>query len=135
MAEKRRSVSDDILDVIDYAVQRAIRDLKENFVRSSIKEATSDGKYIVSLFGADYTLQSGCGIAFTSGDRVWVHIPDNNYNHAYICASASGKVTAGTTIVQNITNNDYSTTGGGGGEAYVDENDVATKQDIDDLFS
>ena len=89
MSDQRTNVADDILDVIEMAIEKKLARLRNNFVRTTIVEMTSDNSlYIVNINGANYSVYSGTGIEFQVGDAVWVHVPDGDYKKAYICAAA-----------------------------------------------
>lgn len=83
----RTGVNEQLLNVIEYAVDKKIADMRENFVRTAIKALASDYKYVVVINGSEYTVPSGCGLVFKKGDKVWVHIPYGDYKRAYICAT------------------------------------------------
>ena len=85
----RTGVNEQLLNVIEYAVDKKIADMRENFVRTAIKALASDYKYVVVINGSEYTVPSGLGLAFKTGDKVWVHIPYGDYKRAYICATAT----------------------------------------------
>lgn len=101
------SVADMILNAVDYAIEKKMGNLKQNYVLTTIKATSASKKrypYIVVINGSEYRVMNGLGVNFAVGDRVWVHIPDGDYSKAYICASATGKI--------------YSS--GGGGQADYD---------------
>jgi hypothetical protein len=108
------SIADEVLNAIEYAIDKTTSNLRRNYVKTAIKYVSSDGKYTVTIDGADYTVPTGCGMKFVAGEKIWVHIPEGNLNNAYICASAEGKII----------------TGGGGGETIYIDTEPLTEADI-----
>lgn len=94
--------ADDILDVIEMAIEKYTSKLRDNFIRTTVQEISSDYKYKVKINGADYNVISGCGMQFSAGESVWVHIPNGDYAKAYICASSTTRYIERETIV-NVT--------------------------------
>ena len=88
----RTGVNERLLDVIEYAVDKKIADMRENYVRTAIKALASEYKYVVVINGSEYTVPSGCGLVFSVGDKVWVHIPYGDYKRAYICATDTNRL-------------------------------------------
>ena len=86
------SLSDKLLETIDYAIERQTKDLRNNFVRATVIGILPDKKYKVSINGAEYGLRSGNGLSYSSGDVVMVHIPNGDYNKAYILSSVTGSL-------------------------------------------
>ena len=86
------SLSDKLLETIDYAIERQTKDLRNNFVRATVLGTLPDNKYKVAINGVEYGLRSGNGLAYSAGDVVMVHIPNNDYNKAYILSSVTGSL-------------------------------------------
>ncbi len=81
----KKNISDVLLETIDYVVKQNMKNYIGNFVKSVVK-AVNNGKYTVSINGADYDLVCGVGVSLKAGDTVLVHIPNNQFKDAYICA-------------------------------------------------
>lgn len=82
----KKNVSDVLLEAIDYIVKQNMKNYVGNFVKSVVKAVQTNGKYTVSINGADYDLVCGVGVTLKAGDTVLVHIPNNQFKDAYICA-------------------------------------------------
>lgn len=91
MSNQKSDAADDILDVIEMGMAKAVSRLRDNFVRTTVKAVSSDFRYTVGINGADYNVVSGCGLEFSVGEQVWVHIPEGDYKKCYICAAATAR--------------------------------------------
>lgn len=89
MTSQSSKQAEELLDVIELAINKYTQKLRDNFIRTTVQEISSDYKYKVGINGADYYVISGCGMTFEVGEPVWVHVPNNDYKKAYICAAAS----------------------------------------------
>lgn len=47
---------------------------------------SSKGKYIISVNGSKYMVKDGVNVKPLPNTSVWVCIPNNDWNQAYICA-------------------------------------------------
>lgn len=101
-SQQTNNTADDILDVIEMAIEKYTSKLRDNFIRTTVQEISSDYKYKVKINGSDYNVISGCGMQFNVGESVWVHIPNGDYSKAFICASANTRYIERETIV-NVT--------------------------------
>lgn len=76
---------DEIFKAIEIMVQKKIEYLINQDIATIVLQRNGE-KYKVNLNGADYWIKDGVNLSPTVGSSVWVHIPNGNYNNAYICA-------------------------------------------------
>ncbi len=78
------SIQDELFKSIEILVQKALE--KHNISRTvaSTVEAISGSKYKCNIDGAEFWLKNGSGASLSRGTAVWVHIPNNKMNNAFI---------------------------------------------------
>lgn len=79
-------VTEEIYKTIDVMVQRHIDGQKTSPQYSGMVLGPSRGKYTVSINGSKYLVKDGVGINPQPNTQVWVCVPNNDWNQAYICA-------------------------------------------------
>lgn len=82
-------VQQEIFKTIETIVEQRLISLNLTHDEPGVVLGTSgrnDGKYIVSLKGGKYTVKDGVRLNPSANTPVWVRIPNNDYNQAYICA-------------------------------------------------
>lgn len=119
------SVGDNLLKVIDYAIERRTDFLYNMDLAGIISYADESGIYQVTIDNQDYKVPNASGLAFKRGDQVWVHCPNGDFNKKYIVGSRTGS--------SKISKNDGSGDYGPGGT--VTAQDIITNAEIDAMFS
>ena len=79
-------VQEEIFKTIEIIIDRYVDRLNLSHDEPGIVLGTSNDKYIVSLKGGQYTVKDGVNVHPSANTPVWVRIPNNDYNQAYICA-------------------------------------------------
>lgn len=78
------SIQDELFKSIEILVEKYLdKRMLSRTVASTVMEVSGD-KYKCSIDGATYMLKNGSGVALTKGTAVWVHIPNNKINNAFI---------------------------------------------------
>ena len=120
------SVTDSILKTIDYAIDKKISNLKDMYISGVILDIPSDDDaYLVQIGKATYKVYNGSGIALKSGDAVWIHCPNGDFNQKYISATKSSNF-------KKYTNSGTGDYGEGG---TINPNDIITDEEIDAMFN
>lgn len=78
------SIQDELFKSIEILVSKYLEKQQISRTVASTVESVSDGKYKCNIDGATYYLKNGCGATITAGTSVWVHIPNNKINNAFI---------------------------------------------------
>lgn len=78
-------IIEELLKSAEIIIEKKIAKLINTDIPAIVTQVNGE-KYKVNLNGADYWIKDGVAISPTVGMSVWVHIPNGNYNHAYICA-------------------------------------------------
>ena len=118
------SITDELFQTIDYAIKKRTNYLKDMDVSGIIMGSNNDGSYIVLINETEYNVPNGCGISFKTGDLVWVHSPNGDFNKKYIISSRSPNSKAFT----NKGSGDY------GHGATINPSDFITDAEIDAMF-
>lgn len=79
-------VQEEIFKTIETIVDRYVAGLNLSHDEPGIVLGTSNGMYIVSIKGGKYTVKDGVNLRPRANTPVWIRIPNNDYNQAYICA-------------------------------------------------
>lgn len=79
------NIQEEILKSIETMVEKTILKFQNPDV-ASVVTGIHNGKYQVSINGADYYVKDGVGISPGVGTAVWIHIPNGNLKNAYIAA-------------------------------------------------
>lgn len=118
------SATEEILKTIDYAIDKKTKVFSRMDLPGVIDGIKPDGSYSVQIQGESYVVANGCGISFKSGDLVWVHCPNGDFNKKYI---VSARVSNSKTF-DNAGEGDY------GGGATINPSDFITNAEIDAMF-
>ena len=119
------SVTDSILQTIDYAIEKRTKHLMDMDVGGVIAGINKDDTYQVKINDAEYKISNGSGIAFKQGDLVWVHSPNGDFNRKFIISSR----TSNSKKYVNQSNSEYGEGGGG-----ISPSDIITDREIDEMF-
>lgn len=118
----------EIYQTVDNIVQRRLEQSGLNNQIQAIVLGSSNGKYIISVNGAKYSVRDGVGINPQPNTPVWVCVPSNDWNKAYICAG-KGTSTGGSGNVDDVYQNGNSVLG----EDHIARIRCATPEDIEQL--
>ena len=119
------SIADELLKTIDYAIEKRTNYLTNMDVSGIIVGSNSNGSYIVLINETEYDVPNGSGISFKTGDLVWVHSPNGDFNKKYIISSRSPNSKA----FANQGSGDY------GHGATISPSDFITNEEIDAMFT
>ena len=118
----------EIYQTVDNIVQRRMEQSGLNNQIQAIVLGSTNGKYIISVNGAKYSVRDGVGINPQPNTPVWVCVPSNDWNKAYICAG-KGTSTSGSGNVDDVYQNGNSVLG----EDHIARIRCATPEDIEQL--
>ena len=118
----------EIYQTVDNIVQRRMEQSGLNNQIQAIVLGSSNGKYIISVNGAKYSVRDGVGINPQPNTPVWVCVPNNDWNKAYICAG-KGIPGGGSGNVDDVYQNGNSVLG----EDHIARIRCATPEDIEQL--
>ena len=121
-------VLNEIYQTVDNIVQRRMEQSGLNNQIQAIVLGSSNGKYTISVNGAKYSVKDGVGINPQPNTPVWVCIPNNDWNKAYICAGNS-TASGGSGNVDDVYQNGVSVLG----EDHIARVRCATPEDIQQL--
>ena len=79
-------IQEEIYKTIENIFHRFVSKLNLSYQVAGVVLGSSRGKYIVSINGEKRLLKDGVGINPQPNTAVWVCIPNNDINQAYICA-------------------------------------------------
>lgn len=119
------SVTDNILKTIDYAIDKKMEKVVRMDESAVIIGIEDNGLYKVLLQGKEYYVSNGSGISFKTGDLVWIHYPNGDFNKKYIISSRT----------PNNKSFDNAGTGEWGSGGTINPDDFATIADIDAMFA
>jgi hypothetical protein len=78
------SIQDDLFKSIEILFEKYLEKQQlSRTVASTVMDVSGD-KYQCNIDGASYMLKNGSGVTLTVGTAVWVHIPQNKINNAFI---------------------------------------------------
>ena len=120
------SVTEEIFKSIKIAVDEATKGLTNMDVAGIIKEPEGSNAYWVTIDKTDYKVPNDSGMTFKTGDLVWIHSPNGDFNKKFIIASRSGNAKSFT--------NDSGSESGGGGAGSITSKDIITDEEIDEMF-
>ena len=118
----------EIYQTVDNIVQRRMEQSGLNNQIQAIVLGSSNGKYTISVNGAKYSVRDGVGINPKPNTPVWVCVPNNDWNKAYICAG-KGTPGGGSGNVDDVYQNGNSVLG----EDHIARISCATPEDIQQL--
>ena len=121
-------ILNEIYQTVDNIVQRRMEQSGLNNQIQAIVLGSSNGKYTISVNGAKYSVKDGVGINPQPNTPVWVCVPNNDWNKAYICAG-KGTPTGGSGNVDDVYQNGNSVLG----EDHIARINCATPEDIQQL--
>ena len=122
-------ILNEIYQTIDNIVQRRMEQSGlNNQVQAIVLGSSANGKYTISVNGAKYSVRDGVGINPKPNTPVWVCIPNNDWNKAYICAG-KGTANGGTGNINDVYQNGVSVLG----EDHIARINCATPEDIQQL--
>ena len=78
------SIQDELFKSIEILINKALEKQNINRTVASTVEAISGNKYKCNIDGAYFWLKNGSGASLSKGTPVWVHIPSNKMNNAFI---------------------------------------------------
>ncbi|WMC93197.1 hypothetical protein [Kineothrix sp. MB12-C1] len=85
-----RNLNDVMLDSIEIIISKRLEKLINNDRQGVVTEITTDRlgkkKYTVLINGSGYKVTDGVNLNPIIGTKVWVHLPNGNWEGAYICA-------------------------------------------------
>ena len=79
-------VKEEIYKTVENIVQRYYEDQKTSPQYSAVVVEPSRDKYIVLVNGSKYLVRDGVGISPAPNTPVYICVPNNDWNQAYICA-------------------------------------------------
>lgn len=118
------SVTDQLFKTIDYAIDKKTKKLFDQDISGIVVGINSTGSYQVLINDVTYEIPNGCGLAFKSGDLVWVHSPNGDFNKKFIISARSSS----SKEFNNESSGDY-----GPGSSVTPE-DIITNAEIDAMF-
>lgn len=121
-------VKEEIYKTVETIVQRYVADQNQTEQVSGIVLDAINGKYTVLINGSKYVVKDGVGINPAPNTSVWVCIPNNDWNKAYICAGKS-TTSGGSGDVMDVYQNNVSVLG----EDKIARVRCATPEDIQQL--
>lgn len=85
-----RNLNDVMLDSIEIIISKRLEKLINNDRQGVVTSLTIDKynkkKYTVVIDGREYKVTDGVNLNPTVGTKVWIHLPNGNWEGAYICA-------------------------------------------------
>lgn len=119
------SVTEEIFKSIDIAINEKTNKLFNTDVAGIIEEAMDNGIYKVSIDKHTYQVPNGSGIAYKSGDLVWIHCPNGDFNRKFIIGRRAGR----NKVYTSDSSGEY------GGGSSVTSQDIITNAEIDAMFA
>lgn len=121
-------VKEEIYRTVETIVERYVADQKQTEQVSGMVLNSLNGKYTVLVNGSKYVIKDGVGISPAPNTPVWICVPNNNWNQAYICAGKAN-TQGGTGNVKDVYQNNASVLG----EDNIARIRCATPEDIQQL--
>ena len=121
-------IKEEIYKTVETIVQRYVEDQNQSEQVSGIVLDTKNGKYTVSVNGSKYLVKDGVGINPSPNTPVWICVPNNDWNQAYICAGKAN-INSGVGDVKDVFQNNVSVLG----EDKIARIRCATPEDIQQL--
>ena len=116
---------EDLFKTIEYAVTKETKQFKNMDISGIVISANENATYTVLINETEYlNVPNGSGISFKTGDLVWVHSPNGDFNKKYIISSRSPNSKA----FANQGSGDY------GHGAIINPSDFITDAEIDAMF-
>ena len=78
------SIQEELFKSIEILVEKYLEKRQISRTVPSTVMGVSGDKYKCNIDGAEYMLKNGSGVTLTNGTAVWVHIPQNKVNNAFI---------------------------------------------------
>ena len=93
MENQNQSALKQLLEATKYMIDESQKDAPyDSTVRGRIVSGgTQANTYVVSIYDKQYTIPSAVNKTFVKNDVVWVTIPQNNMNNAFISAIKGGQ--------------------------------------------
>ncbi len=79
-------LQDEILKTIEISIQKYKNTCIQSRDVSSIVTNINNDKFEVDIDGVKYWIKNGVDISLSTGDHVWVHVPNGNMNEMFIMA-------------------------------------------------
>ena len=121
-------VKEEIYKTVETIVERYVANQNQTEQVSGIVLNSINGKYTVQVNGSKYVVKDGVGINPAPNTKVWVCIPNKDWNKAYICAG-KGTPSGGYGNVDDVYQNGNSVLG----EDHIARINCATPEDIQQL--
>ena len=122
-------VKEEIYKTVENIVQRYYQDQKTSPQYSAVVVEPSRDKYIVLVNGSKYLVRDGVGISPAPNTPVYICVPNNDWNQAYICAGKKVNSGGGSGNVDDVYQNGSSVLG----EDKIARISCATPADIQQL--
>lgn len=116
---------EDLFKTIEMAVDKKTKPLTTMDIQGIVIGANENATYTVLINETEYrNVPNGSGISFKTGDIVWIHSPNGDFNKKYIISSRSPN--SGSFANQG--------TGDYGHGATINPSDFITDAEIDAMF-